>query len=314
MVLGPGVEAVEQALVAAVPALGHQPGHDRAGAEVDVLGVAGEAERHRAAGLGVDADELDAVGPGADAVLAGVRRRAAARCSGRCRRLDGVLALEQRVEGVAARRRRCSRRTRGCRARAASSAAVSPVSQRRVVMTRPLGRPSRQASTNSTAQSAAKPNRAHCTMVRNQRAAEQPEHGRAADQEQEADEDAGPQQTGPDPQGHTAEAAVPGDELGAAGKDERHQHEGEGAPPAQPRTERLGVPERPRPATGDVHGRDDLVIRRVGESLHGRSVSGTSGLIPLIPGTLRVSSRSGHFGPAAASRGSCPHDPSRDPP
>ena len=72
MVGAPRVEAVEQALVAAGPALGHEAGHDRARPEGDVLGLAGEAEEHGAAGLGVDARELDAVGAQAGAPGAAV--------------------------------------------------------------------------------------------------------------------------------------------------------------------------------------------------------------------------------------------------
>ena len=62
MVLTPGVEAVEQALVPAGPPLRHQPGHDGAASEGDVLGLAGEAEQHGPTRLGVDAGQLDAVG------------------------------------------------------------------------------------------------------------------------------------------------------------------------------------------------------------------------------------------------------------
>ena len=72
VVPGPGVQAVEETLVTAVPPLRHETVHDRALVEGDVLGVPGEGEEHGAAGVLVDAHELDRVRAGPHPVIAPV--------------------------------------------------------------------------------------------------------------------------------------------------------------------------------------------------------------------------------------------------
>ena len=153
----PRVERVEQALVAAGPALRHQPGHDRPGPEPDVLGLAREAEEHRPAALGVDAGELDAVRPQPDAAGAAVAAEqedvvAAVDRTGRLRRWRTPRSSR------CGRRRRWSRRRRPRRAAPAAGRAAAPAPRggRGVA----AGRAGRAARRRRTAPPRAPPSRA----------------------------------------------------------------------------------------------------------------------------------------------------------
>jgi hypothetical protein len=230
VVMAPGVETVEQALVPARPTLRQEACHRRPGPERDVLGLAGEAEEDGPTGLGVDAGQLDAVGAqplAADAAVAPQQKDVVPAVDG-----AGRLAVrEDRREGGAGRthvhprvRRPAGQQDEEHDEGGEQHPAVAP--RQAVGAPQPPGVDEEHGPEHREAEQR--------DLEHGQRppVGQHGEGGRPAHDREEGDEHRRPHEHRPDPDGEAAEPLVPDRELGRPGDEHGEHEEGDGQPSA----------------------------------------------------------------------------------
>ena len=229
MLLAPGVQGVEEALVAARPAVAAAAGPSSSRGGTGCSRSRGRSRRGRRGRCRRRCSRAGCCPGAARPGRRRCRRRAGGCCSARARRPPPRRSRRGRSSrpGRDPPRRRSSRRA-PARAAARGARRAGRGAAPRV---RRSGRPRRQASTKRRAQPTATTRRTTWASRSSQpRVASQSTAGRLT-QGEEADDEQDTDEAEPDPQGEPAHRAPAGDELGRARDEEGQQEQGDRASP-----------------------------------------------------------------------------------